>query len=210
VTGASPPPPRLLRTIRLDPSDSFVFARAAEAGEWAVPGSFLFWNAEPEAMGPKERAALRAGFLGLASFGFSTLAVVTEITPDEHEAAVTMLATRLMREHGAPDVEAARAAALDEIGFSASLCDHPVNTLVAMHRSFEDGELRERFRTLTPKTEANLADTGKGGFRAFDFFEVEEDDAPEERVDLAALMDRQETDRQETGHQDKDHRETGP
>ncbi|MCZ8261422.1 MAG: DUF6505 family protein, partial [Beijerinckiaceae bacterium] len=28
--------PRLLRTIRLDPSDAFVFNRAAEPGEWAV------------------------------------------------------------------------------------------------------------------------------------------------------------------------------
>ncbi len=98
-----------------------------------------------------------------------------------------------MRDCGAPDVEAARAAAEDEIAFSASLCDHPVNTLVAMHRAFEDGALRERFRTLTPKSEASLADTGKGAFRAFDFFEAEEDAddaAIEERVDLAGLIER--------------------
>ena len=36
--------PKLLRTIRLDPSDAFVFTRAAEPGEWAVPGTFLFWE----------------------------------------------------------------------------------------------------------------------------------------------------------------------
>lgn len=179
---------KLLRTIRLDVSDTFVFARAAEAGEWAVPGSFMFMDADPEAMGPKQRAALRSGFLGLSSFGFATLAVVTEIGPEEHEAVLTDFATRLMRDFGAPDIAAARAAAAEEIAFSASLCEHPVNTLVAMHRAIADGELRERFRTLTPKSEANLADTGKGGFRAFDFFEVEGEDAVEERVDLAALM----------------------
>jgi hypothetical protein len=158
-----------------------------------VPGSFLFWNADIDAMGPKERAALRSGFLGVSSFGFSTLAVVTEIRAEEYEQAVTALATRLMRDCGAPDITATRAAAEDELGFSASLCGHPVNTLVAMHRVVEDGELRERFRTLTPKSEANLAETGKGGFRAFDFFEAEGDepqDQPDEQVDLTALMAR--------------------
>ena len=35
---------KLLRTIRLDPSDTFVFEHAAEPGEWAVPGAFVFWN----------------------------------------------------------------------------------------------------------------------------------------------------------------------
>ena len=35
---------RLPRTIRLDPSDKHIFASAAEPGEWAVPGTFLFWD----------------------------------------------------------------------------------------------------------------------------------------------------------------------
>jgi len=30
---------KLLRTIRLDPSDKFVFDEAAEPGEWAVSGA---------------------------------------------------------------------------------------------------------------------------------------------------------------------------
>ena len=38
---------KLLRTIRLDPSDTFVFERAAEPGEWAVSGSFVFWDDDP-------------------------------------------------------------------------------------------------------------------------------------------------------------------
>ncbi|MGL4438111.1 MAG: DUF6505 family protein [Bosea sp. (in: a-proteobacteria)] len=185
---------KLLRTIRLDPSDTFVFARAAEAGEWAVPGSFMFISDRPleadiEAMGPKERAAFRSGFLGVASFGWSTLAVVTPITEAEHEALLTDFATALMRELGAPDIATARAAATEEIAFAASLCDHAENTLVAVHRTVEDGELRERFRTLRPRTEALGPDAPKGGFRAFDFFEVAdgEDDVVED-VDLAALM----------------------
>ena len=40
----------LLRTIRLDPSDTFVFERAAEPGEWAVSGAFMFADADPDAL----------------------------------------------------------------------------------------------------------------------------------------------------------------
>ena len=184
---------KLLRTIRLDPSDTFVFAKAAEPGEWAMPGSFMFMAADIEAMAPKERAAFRSGFLGAASFGWSTLAVVTEVTEAERDDIVTLLAQSLMRELGAPDMATASAAAFEEIAFAASLCDHPVQTLVAVHRSFENGEMKERFRTLVPRVEALGPDAGKGGFRAFDFFEVEgqedsEEGSPQEHVDLAALM----------------------
>ena len=56
---------KLLRTIRLDPSDTFVFEHAAEPGEWAVSGAFMFWDGDPAAMEGKERAAFRSGFLGV-------------------------------------------------------------------------------------------------------------------------------------------------
>ena len=35
---------KLLRTIRLDPSDTFVFEMPAEPGEWAVSGAFEYWG----------------------------------------------------------------------------------------------------------------------------------------------------------------------
>ena len=63
---------KLLRTIRLDPSDGFVFAKAAEPGEWAVAGGFMFWDADPATLEGKERAAFRSGILGIGSFGWST------------------------------------------------------------------------------------------------------------------------------------------
>ena len=56
---------KLPRTIRLDPSDTFVFERAAEPGEWAVSGAFVFWNRDTAALGQKQRVALRSGFLGI-------------------------------------------------------------------------------------------------------------------------------------------------
>ncbi len=173
---------RLPRAIRLDPSDTLVFRRAAEPGEWLVTGSFLFDPGQIDALDAKGRVAFRSGFLGIGSFGWSTLAVVTEASETERQAAVEQFATQLVDKLGAPDLAAARTAAEDEIAFAASLCDHPAQTLLALHRSLEDGEIRERFRMLTPR-----ASHDKEGFRAFEFLEVEGDDGPTEEVDLLNL-----------------------
>jgi hypothetical protein len=179
---------RFLRTLRLDPSDTLVFARAAEPGEWAVPGSVFFWNADLDTLAGKERAAFRAGFVGLASFGFSTLVEVVEIEDAELQRLAGALAHRLFAEEGAPSEEAARHAAEDEIRFARSLCDHPPGTIVAMHRSVEEGDVRERFRTLERRPEAL---TGTDRLHAFArAFEIVEVDEPEERVDLATLSER--------------------
>ena len=87
-----PAPVKLLRTIRLDPSDTFVFERAAEPGEWAVSGAFMFADADPDALDGKPRAAFRGGFLGVASFGWSTLVQIVEASDDDRAALVEMLA----------------------------------------------------------------------------------------------------------------------
>ena len=174
---------KLPRAIRLDPSDTFVFRRAAEPGEWLVTGSFLFDPANIAALDPKARTAFRSGFLAVASFGWSTLAVVTEATEAEREAAISQLADHLIQKLGAPDFATARAAATEEIAFAASLCDHPAQTLLALHRTLEDGEIRERFRTLTPRDASQTE-----GFGAFEFLEVTgEDDGLAEQVDLLKL-----------------------
>ena len=142
---------KMLRTIRLDPSDSFVYEPAAAAGEWAVPGGFEFWAANPAGLTGRSRQAFRSGFLGLGSFGWSTLVVAVSITRDERAAAVEALAAHLMRVHGAPDLDAARAAAEDEINAATGLAEHPEGTLIALHRNLDaDGNIREQFRTLHP------------------------------------------------------------
>jgi hypothetical protein len=177
---------KLPRTIRLDPSDTLVFERAAEPGEWAVPGSFLFWDADVAALTGKARAAFRAGFVGVRSFGFSTLVVVTEARPDERDEAAETLAQQILARLGAPDLEAARAAAREEIAFAASLCGHEVNTVLALHRTLEGGEIKERFRALHRRDgEAPGADRLHAHARAFEFVESDE---PEERVDLVGIM----------------------
>jgi hypothetical protein len=176
------------RTIRLDPSDTFVFERAAEPGEWAVSGAFVFWNRDPATLGQKQRVALRSGFLGIDSLGWSTLAIVTEATEADRQAMVERLAGKLLEKFGAPDVAAARLAAEEEITFAASLCDHPPQTLLAVQRSIENGEIRERFRTLKPRETGAQTDRLHADTRAFTFHEVEGDIEPAEEVDLLGMI----------------------
>jgi hypothetical protein len=179
---------RFPRTIRLDPSDTFVFERAAEPGEWAVSGAFVFWNQDQANLGPKQRVALRSGFLGIDSLGWSTLAIVTEATEADRQTMIERLAGHLLEKFGAPDLDAARVAAEEEITFAASLCDHPPQTLLAVQRSVENGEIRERFRTLKPREAAAGADRLHAHARAFTFHEVEGDTEPAEEVDLPGMI----------------------
>ena len=174
---------KLPRTIRLDPSDTFVFSRAAEPGEWAVTGTFLFFGSDPAKLTGKERQAFRSGFLAVDSFGWSTLTVVSEAREEERIAAVRRLAEQLVARCGAPDMASAAAAAEEEVQFAASLCDHPVGTLLGIHRSAEGDGLRETFRTLHRRAD-RLDPIG-----AFRIVEVEGEDEPAEHVDLVALAE---------------------
>jgi len=175
---------KLLRTIRLDASDTFVFDPPAEPGEWAVSGAFAFWGGDPSALEGKARTAFRSGFLGVASLGWSTLVQIVEATETERTEVVDALAAQLMQHFGAPDLPAAKAAAEEEVAFAESLCGQPHDTLVAVHRTYEDGAVREAFRTLRPRD-------GKKPARAFSFLEVEGEDEPAEQVDLIGLAGRE-------------------
>lgn len=144
---------KLLRTIRFDLSDTRVFPEAAEPGEWAVPGTFVFADADPEQMSRQQRQAFANGFLGLDSFGWSTLATIASIGRDEYDGVVDRLARHLQDHYGAPDFAAAQAAAREEIDFAVSLCEHPVNTLMALSRFVAGDEIREQFRVVPPPGE---------------------------------------------------------
>jgi Family of unknown function (DUF6505) len=178
---------KLLRTIRLDPSDTFIFEPAAEPGEWAVSGAFAFWNGDPTTLQGKARTAFRGGFLGVESLGWSTLVQIVEASQADRAKLVELLAQRLVERFGAPDMDAARAAAEEEVAFAASLCSEPQDTLVAVHRSYEDGEVHESFRTLRPRN-------GPKPARAFSFLDVEgedEADEPGDTVDLIGMAERE-------------------
>ena len=174
---------KLLKTVRADTSDTFVFDKAAEPGEWAISGAFLFANLDL-ALSGKPRAAFRSGFLGTGSFGWSTLAQIVEVSKEQRFAAVEQLTARLLERCGAPDLATARAAAEEEIAFAASLCAHPPGMLIAVSRRHEHEAIRESFRTLHANSRAKPAPV-------FSFVEVvgEEPESPG-HIDLVGLADR--------------------
>jgi hypothetical protein len=176
---------KLLRTIRLDPSDTFVFDKAAEPGEWAVSGTFMFWKRDPALLEGKARSALRSGFLGVDSLGWSTLVQIVEASEEAQREAVETLARHLVTKFGAPTMREATLAAAEEFAFAASLCDHPVDTLVAVHRTAKEDGIHEAFRTLRPRA-------GKKPARAFSFFETDDEaDEPAETLDIVGMAERE-------------------
>lgn len=175
---------KLLRTIRLDVSDTFVFEAAAEPGEWAVSGAFVFWNRDAASLQGKARTAFRSGFLGVSTLGWSTLVQIVEANEENRRMVVETLARQLMTHFGAPTIDDATAAAEEELTFTESLCTQPVDTLIAVHRSFEEGTVRESFRTLRPRN-------GPKPARAFSFMEVDGEDEPGEAVDLISMVGRE-------------------
>ena len=60
----------------------------------------------------------------------------------------------------------------------------PQDGIIAVHRRYEDGAVRESFRTLRPRDGAKPA-------RVFSFLEVEGEDEPSEQIDIAALAERE-------------------
>lgn len=143
---------KLPRTIRLDASDQQVFALPARPGEWAISGSFAFLEADLNRLETKEKMAFQCGWLGLESFGRSTLVEVAEIAEAEFFACVETLARHFVEHYGAPDLAAALPVARQELDDASGLCDHKVHSLLTVERFLdEDGQIHERFRVVTPQ-----------------------------------------------------------
>jgi hypothetical protein len=60
--------------------------------------------------------------------------------------------------------------------------------LLAVQRSVDNGEIRERFRTIKPREAGVEADRLHAHVRAFTFREVEGDIEPAEEVDLLGMI----------------------
>lgn len=138
-----------LRSVQLDGSDRQVFERAAEPGEWAVPGSFALLCIDPQTTDPKQREAFRHGFIGTDSFGYSSLVTVADISPAGLSRIIARITAHLRRHCGAPTDRAARNAAEEEVGFTLELSAHPIGTLIALQRDLVDDAIEETYRTLS-------------------------------------------------------------
>ena len=114
---------RLPRTIRLDRSDAVIFAPAAEPGNGRCRAPSCLRAARSGQLDRKEQIAFRSGFLGVDSFGWSTLVTVTLARPEERDEAVEALARQLGRRSWARRIlHAARPAAEEEMALAEDLC----------------------------------------------------------------------------------------
>jgi hypothetical protein len=140
------------RVIRLDESDLEVFRAAAEAGEWAIPGTFAFSNWTEAELQGKPAQEFAHGWLGLTSFGRASVVAVSSITEAERAALVEILAFHFTEAWGAPNVEAARPVAEQEIDHMVDMCSgHPENTLIVVERSLSEAGVSDRFRLIPPQ-----------------------------------------------------------
>jgi hypothetical protein len=136
------------RAVRLDESDTQVYTNPAVPGEWAVPGSFVFVDKDPAELGGKELQAFAHGFLGVASFGWSTLVEVAEIAEHEYQQIIGHLAQHFVEHYSAPDLATALPAAREEASFAASICEHELHTLLMLERELGEDGIVERFKVV--------------------------------------------------------------
>ena len=92
---ANKPTRKMLRCARLDDTDEEIFEHAAQAGEWAIPGSFEFLDDDESSLTGKRLQAFSAGFLGLSSFGWCTIVSIASATDEQIDEAVNIFADAL-------------------------------------------------------------------------------------------------------------------
>ncbi len=144
--------PKLARTIHFDESDTRVFEIHAETGEWAISGGFEFSNWGEAELNGKARQAFANGWLGLSTFGRATFVAVADAEDREIEELAQSLAAHFVHYYGAPTVEAALPAALEEIGYMVELCEeHDPNTLLVVNRELTSAGVKELFRHIQPR-----------------------------------------------------------
>ena len=143
---------RLARTLRFDDSDEQVFELAAQPDEWAISGTFEFSDWTAEMLTGKPRQAFANGWLGLESFGRATFIATAKIEEAEYAALIDRLAAHFVDVYGAPDPDAARPVAEDELRFMRELCeDHAPNTILFVAREMVEAGVSESFQAIKPK-----------------------------------------------------------
>lgn len=116
--------PKLLRAVRLDDSDDQVFrgCGAAHDGEWVVTGGYAVCDFENS---PRCEPAChcQASFVAVGSRARCSIAEVADVSAEDAEAQVDVLAWHLVKTWGAPSWEAARAVAEEEMRHTAEVCE---------------------------------------------------------------------------------------
>ena len=93
---------KFAKTIRFDKSDLNVFENASEEAEWAISGAFEFSNDLNENLTGKRKQSFANGFLGLDTFGRSTLVSIVSIDESKKNLILDKLANYFIEKYGAP------------------------------------------------------------------------------------------------------------
>lgn len=141
---------RFPRMLRATTADARRYAPPAEVDEWAVTGTFRFEHRDPASLMGPERQAFKASWLGLESFRPGSLVAVATTTLDVLDLLARRLAAHLLDSWQAPDATVAVDVARAEIEFALSLSQHPVGTILALEREFNEQGLIERTRLVPP------------------------------------------------------------
>lgn len=144
---------KLARAIHFDDSDTRVFHSPARTGEWCISGGFEFSNWSQGDLEGKAKQAFSNGWMGLETFGRSSLVAVAQIEPFEREELAKSLAQHFVTIYGAPSVDAAMGTALEEIDQMIALCEEqPPNTLLTVAREITDAGIKESYGMIEPQS----------------------------------------------------------
>ena len=138
---------KFLKAVRLDDSDSHVYAAhggAAEDGEWMVSGGYAVCDL---AKGHRtETCHCGTSFISVESHGRCTIAEVCHIEPHEYEGIQKELIRHFMEDLGAPSPKAAREAADEECAYTADLAaGFPNEVWISVHRQPSEEGIAERY-----------------------------------------------------------------
>ncbi len=143
----------LARAIHFDESDMNIFHTPARTAEWCISGGFEFSNWSTGDLTGKAKQAFTNGWLGLETFGRVSVVAVTKVEDHEVTALTDALAAHFVSHYGAPDVDAARGVAMDEIAQMSELCaDQDPNTLLMVTRELTEAGVKESYRIIEPQS----------------------------------------------------------
>jgi hypothetical protein len=138
---------KFLRAVRLDDSDARILAEeggAAQDGEWVVSGGYAVCDLAQGHRTP--RCHCDTTFIAVASRRRCTIAEVAEIGHAAFEELKEAMARYFLAELSAPSLEAARAAAADECGYTAELASgFPADVWITVKREPSADGVGERY-----------------------------------------------------------------
>jgi hypothetical protein len=139
---------KFLKAVRLDNADADLYRQggACDEDEWVTSGGFAVCNLA-DGYRCEPRCYCDASFLSLTRRARCTIAEVVEVDDADLGIFIDQMAQHLMFDWKAPDYDAARGVAEEEIGYTAELAaTFPAKVWITVTRSpGSDGAIDEKY-----------------------------------------------------------------